>query len=293
MSQSEISRSQTPLTADLYNNDDTTMIIARELVRFLLSQTESQPTVITRNRIVNAIKEIAERVNGGRQQFKKVYDLVNMILFDIYGFNLVGLPPKADDKQHVQELNPVDQHKATHFILLNKLDAAPQFDMFKLEQNANVYNEVVINEEYMGNDMSIPSDNTLLDKLDTDSGMVLKGLLSVVISVILFSKNNLLIDELQLYMQGFGVPTDGRPIPIVDMNFVELLKLFEKSEYILKIEEKSDIEGESIIYKIGRRTTAEFPLESLTAMVGDLMQVDPAELPELLQDVQAGIGNCY
>ena len=295
MSDTEVSFQPETPTIDIYGTSKL-VIVARSAVRFLLSLKESYNNVITRTRLQNVIKEVSRRENCPRFTFKQIYEVINLILMDIYGYTLHALPPKPN----FQKNNKLDDsnedkkgHRAEHFILLNKLPDAPNFNEFKLLQNIHVYDETVIDEEYMGNDMSLPSNNTLENKLSVDQDTVMHGLIGVTLIIILFSKNNILHQELMNKLNTFGVPTDGTKIPILNWTIEEFLKMLERREYIIKLEEKSDLEEESILYRIGRRTQAEFTLENLTAMVREITGLDSQQAPSLIDDIKLSIGDAY
>lgn len=296
MPDTEISFPPDAPTIDIYGNSKL-VLVARSAIRFLLSQAESSNTVITRTRLLNVIKEVSRRENCPRYTFKQVYEVINLILMDIYGYTLYALPPKPNFQKGNNKPNGSSEdktgHKADHFILLNKLPNAPNFNEFKLLQNIRIYDETVINEEYMGNDMSLPSNNTLENKLSVDQDTIMHGLIGVTLTIILFSKNNILHQELMNRLNTFGVPTDGTRIPILNWTIEEFLKMLERSEYIIKLEEKSDLEEESILYRVGRRTQAEFTLENLTAMVREITGLDSQQAPSLMDDIKLTIGDAY
>ncbi|CAL9734556.1 non-structural maintenance of chromosome element 3 [Monosporozyma servazzii] len=273
------------------------VVVARSAIRFLLSQAEASNTVITRSKLQSVIKDISRKENCSRFPFKEMYDVINMILMDIYGYYLHALPPRSTGQRN--QTNPVTSteenpsHRSDHFILLKKLPAAHNFDKFKSIQNSSVYGETIVNEEYVGDDMSLPSNSTLGNRLGVDQDMVMQGLLGVTLTIILFSKNNILHQELMNKLKSFGIPIDGTRIPILNLTIDEFLKVIERGEYIVKLAEKSDLEEESIVYSVGRRTQAEFPLESLTGMVREITGLDSQQAPTLMEDIQLSIGDAY
>lgn len=284
------------------------VVVARAATRFLLSQTEATNNVITRTKLQTVIKEVSKRENCPRYTFKQVYEVINLILMDIYGYVLHALPPKPNVQKTAKNTGNTTTpangngsvkdetkagHRADHFILLKNLPQAPNFDEFKLLQNIRVYDEMIVNEEYIGDDMSLPSNNTLENKLSVDQDTVMQGLLAVTLTIVLFSKNNILQQELMTNLNSFGIPTDGTRIPILNWTIDEFLKSLEKSEYIVKLEEKSDLDEESILYRIGRRTQAEFTVENLTSMVREITGLDHKQAPTLLNDIQLSIGDAY
>ncbi|CAL9729753.1 non-structural maintenance of chromosome element 3 [Monosporozyma unispora] len=298
MSDSEYTRATFSETdsVDIYGTSKI-VVVARAAIRFLLSQTEASNNVITRQRLQTVIKEASKRENSPAFQFKKLYEIINMILMDVYRYHLHALPPKLNPQK--VNANPTNANKdksgfrADHFILIKKLPHAQSFDEFKLLQNISMYDEKIVNEEYIGDDMSLPSNNTLENQLSVDQDTVMQGLLGVTLTIILFSKNNILHEELMLKLKSFGVPIDGTRIPIIDLTIEEFIKTIEKGEYIVKIEEKSDLEADSILYRIGRRTQVEFTLENLTGMIREITGLDEKQAPTLMEDIQLSIGDAY
>lgn len=298
MSDSEYTRATFSETdsVDIYGTSKI-VVVARAAIRFLLSQTEASNNVITRQRLQTVIKEASKRENSPAFQFKKLYEIINMILMDVYRYHLHALPPKLNPQK--VNANPTNANKdksgfrADHFILIKKLPHAQSFDEFKLLQNISMYDEKIVNEEYIGDDMSLPSNNTLENQLSVDQDTVMQGLLGVTLTIILFSKNNILHEELMLKLKSFGVPIDGTRIPIIDLTIGEFIKTIEKGEYIVKIEEKSDLEADSILYRIGRRTQVEFTLENLTGMIREITGLDEKQAPTLMEDIQLSIGDAY
>lgn len=283
-------------SVDIYGTSKI-VVVARAAIRFLLSQAEASNTVITRSKLQSVIKDISRKENCSRFPFKQMYEVINMILMDIYGYTLHALPPRSNGHRNqanaVASMEEKSGHRSDHFILLKKLPVARHFDEFQTAENSNVYGEMIVNEEYVGDDMSLPSNNTLENRLSVDQDMVMQGLLGVTLTIILFSKNNILHQELMNKLKSFGVPTDGTRIPILNWTIDEYLKMIEKGEYIVKLEEKSDLEEESIVYCIGRRTQAEFTLENLTGMVREITGLDLQQAPTLMEDIQLSIGDAY
>lgn len=283
---------------DDYNVNKTTLV-ARKVVRFILSNIESQNTILSRNRLQNVIREVSQQENCVRVSFTLLFDEINKILRDVYGYELRGLPPRfsgstvASSAGQTTGLDEQSNAKAQHFIVLNDMPFIASLDNFKLGQSVKTYEELIVNGEYVGDDMSFESENTVNTKLNVDQDLALKGLLSVILCIILFSKNNILQGELTKYLEAFGVPIDGSKIPILKLSIEELLKLLDRLEYIVKLEEKSDMEGDTVSYRIGRRTQAEFELDSLVTLVQEVMGLSEGQYSTLKEDIEKSIADSY
>lgn len=284
--------------------EDKSVVIARRLVRYILAYAESQNTIMNRERLSKALRDFYKEENSKSVPFSIIFEHVNQILFDTYGYELRGISSKAKTSGNLitsgnnsNESEIVDEPqlgaKATHFILLNKLPYLKNFDEFKLEQSIDNYNEMVDQDEYLGDDMERASLNTLENKLGTDQEFAFNGITLIVLCIILFSKNNVLHQELVSYIKSFGVPIDGTDIPILKCSLDELLKTLEKKEYIVKLEETSDIEGSVVMYRIGRRTKYEFDIKSLIRLVEEVMGLSSEQSETLKADIQKTIGDAY
>ncbi|EHN03018.1 Nse3p [Saccharomyces cerevisiae x Saccharomyces kudriavzevii VIN7] len=256
--------------------------VARKAVRYVLSRAESQNSIITRNKLLSVIHDTAQEENAAKLSFGVMFMDINAILDNVYGFQLIGLPSKNNISTGGNSSNnntnkSIDEplgHRAQRFILLNNAPYLKNLDDFKLLQSVRTYDQLIVNGEYVGDDIGLESTNTLESKLSTDQDLVYKGVLSVVLCVIFFSKNNILHQELIKYLETFGIPSDGSKIPILNTPIEDLIKTLEKREYIAKLEEKSDTDGEVISYRIGRRTQAEFGLKSLEVLVQEIMGLE-------------------
>lgn len=68
--------------------------VARKMVRYILSRGESQNSIITRNKLQSVIHEAAREENIAKPSFSKMFMDINAILYNVYGFELQGLPSK-------------------------------------------------------------------------------------------------------------------------------------------------------------------------------------------------------
>ncbi|CAI4058776.1 Smc5-Smc6 complex subunit NSE3 SKDI_04G4990 [Saccharomyces kudriavzevii IFO 1802] len=275
--------------------------VARKAVRYVLSRAESQNSIITRNKLLSVIHDTAQEENAVKLSFGVMFMDINAILDNVYGFQLIGLPSKNNISTGGNSSNnntnkSIDEplgHRAQRFILLNNAPYLKNLDDFKLLQSVRTYDQLIVNGEYVGDDIGLESTNTLESKLSTDQDLVYKGVLSVVLCVIFFSKNNILHQELIKYLETFGIPSDGSKIPILNTPIEDLIKTLEKREYIAKLEEKSDTDGEVISYRIGRRTQAEFGLKSLEVLVQEIMGLEEDQSKSLHDDIVKSIGDSY
>lgn len=269
-------------------------LVAGKLVRFVMSVTESQNTIISKGRLQKRIKEITEREQCGSVSLIKVLKKTDEMLNDIYGYTLQGLPLRgstASDRQVSTQEQPGS--RGQYYILLDNKKPISALDDFVFSQEVNNYVHAIQDGQYIGNKLDLEVSNTLASKLKCDSDIAVKGLLSVVLCVIFFSNNHAIQQELYEHLEKFGIPTDGSNIPIVDITILELLRLFEKQEYIARNVEHSGAELEVEIYRIGRRTKAEFPAESLVHFVRVLMGIAEEQAPNLKQDIERNIADSY
>lgn len=284
--------------------DDKTTLVARKVVRFILSSCESQNTIVAKGRLQNAAKEYAHQENCARIPFNTLISEVNNILEDIYGYNLVGLPPKlganvgASQNTGTNNSNPNGNHKdeksvtkASRFILLNTMRNVPELDDLLLDQSSSLYRSVLLDENYTQENLN--SSGTVGNTLGTQQDLVFKGLLTVVICIVVFSKNNILQQELFQYLESYGVPTDGSKIPILNWTIDEFVKTLDRREYVVRTEQNSDVEGNITSYRIGRRTQQAFDLDALVEMMRQVLGLDANQNPLLKEDIKKNIGDAY
>ncbi|CAR29766.1 hypothetical protein ZYGR_0AD04500 [Zygosaccharomyces rouxii] len=284
--------------------DDKAVVVARKVVRFILSSCESQNTIIAKGRLQNVAKEYANQENCTRIPFNTLLYEVNSILEDIYGYNLVGLPPKmgpnmatsqntGNNNSNTNGNNKEDKSatKASRFILLNTMKSIPELDEARLDQSGSLYKSVLRDESYVQENFN--SSSTVGNTLSTHQDLVFKGLLTVVICIIVFSKNNILQQELFGYLESYGVPTDGSKIPILKWNIDDFVKTLDKREYVVRMEQNSDVEGNITSYRIGRRTQQEFGIDALVEMMRQVLGLDVNQTPHLKEDIKKNIGDSY
>lgn len=302
MSQNEYEE-DSRIAAEEYG-DDKTVVVSRKVVRFILSNCESQNTIIARGRLQNVAKEYANQENCTRIPFSTLLSEVNNILEDIYGYKLIGLPPKVgtnmgpsqnvgNSTSNTSDNNKDDKTttKASRFILLNVMKSIPELDETLLDQSSSLYKSVLGDEN--GVQENLNSSDTVGSTLSTHHDLVFKGLLTVVICIIVFSRNNILQQELFQFLESYGVPTDGSKIPILNWNIDEFIKTLDRKEYVVKIEQNSDVEGNITSYRIGRRTQWEFGIDALVEMMRQVLELDASQIPQLKEDIKKNIGDSY
>ncbi|SMN20824.1 similar to Saccharomyces cerevisiae YDR288W NSE3 Essential subunit of the Mms21-Smc5-Smc6 complex [Maudiozyma saulgeensis] len=296
-------------------------IITIRLTRYILAHSESQNTIISRDKLLKTLRDFYKEENCRPVVFAVIFDQVNQVLSETYGYELRGIEAKSKTAKGKAQDNsgsmtqgggdpssisgttvtdaatPSLGAKATHFILLNKLAYLSHFENFKLDQTIGLYNDTIDQDEYIGDDMSRSNVNTLESRLGVDQEMALQGITCLFLCIILFSKNNILHQEIIVYLSKFGIPVDGTEIPIIGMSLDDFIKHIEKKEYIVKLEEKptgndnsSNMTGITI-YRIGRRTKYEFDVSSLVKMLEQIMGITVDNT--LLEDIKKSVGNAY
>ena len=296
---------------------DKVTVVAMRLTRFVLSQCESQNTIITRDKMVQNFREFNKEENSRGVTFDKVFVKMNDILSDTFGYNIISIEPKKSNKPVKKQPNkPDDKYpetnankneepktnrlgsKGTHFMLVNVMPYMKYFEQFKMDQSIMLYNETIDQEEYVGDDMDEASKNVLDNRFSSDQIQVQRGLTCLFISIILLSKNNILHQEMTMYLSRFGIPIDGTHIPIIDLSLDELVKILDKKEYIMKLEERSqgdssgNANGNAItLYRIGRRTKHEFGVDSLVHMIEETMGIQADNV--LREEIEKSVGDSY
>ncbi|CCH60124.1 hypothetical protein TBLA_0C03200 [Henningerozyma blattae CBS 6284] len=296
---------------------DKSMVVAGQAVRFILSSIESQNTIISRAKLVSILGDARKEQNCSRIPFSKSFEEINFILQDTYGMRLYGLPNKKsnnststqnnknnnDQKKNINlventinESNSIEHSKCNQFIVLDELSETsktPKFQELLMTQTQDMYEESIINGEYVTEDMGIENDGTFETSLSNDKDVVFKGVLTIILSIVFYSKNTLLHNELLPLLERFGIPVDGTQIPILDCNIDDLLKTLERREYLAKTVENSSTEGELITYSIGRRTRAEFPADALIRLTQQVLDIEDTEASQLRDEISNSIGDAY
>ncbi|AQZ15940.1 NSE3 (YDR288W) [Zygosaccharomyces parabailii] len=270
------------------------VLVARKVVRFVLSASESQNVVFGKTRLQTVAKDASQQENCPRIQFAQLLNQVNSILKDIYGYELVGLPPRQTSVARASPRKAGEDKigsKASRFILLNIMPLLPELEELRSEQCSSLYKGFLFNRDHFEDNLN--GIRTIESALETHQDLVFKGLLTVILSIILFSKNNILQQELFKLLESYGVPTDGTRIPVLDWTIDELMKSLDRKEYVLKLEENSEVEGDVTSYRIGRRTQLEFSIDALVEMVRQVLGLDDGLLARLKEDIKKNIGDSY
>lgn len=264
--------------------------VAQNVVRFIMSNLQGQNSIVSKVRLQNVIKECNRRENNRPTSFKVLFEQINAILDDVYGYQLCGIPPRNLNKSKEYKLD----YRADQFILLNKLPLCTRFNRFQLAFSDQLYDFTIIDEEYIVEDNVLSVDNVMNNNMSNERELCFKGVLTVILCIVLFSKNSILQEELFSFLEQFGIPTDGNKIPILDWTLVELLKVLERKEYIQSQVENTALDLETVLYSIGRRTQWEFNIQSLTQLVMQVMAVDGmADAQQWQLDIQRTVGDAY
>ncbi|CAB4254946.1 similar to Saccharomyces cerevisiae YDR288W NSE3 Essential subunit of the Mms21-Smc5-Smc6 complex [Maudiozyma barnettii] len=293
-------------------------IVTIRLTRFILAHSVSQNTIISRDKLLKTLRELYKEENCRPVGFATIFEQVNQMLSDTYGYEFRGIEAKSKtNKVKAHDNNGSGTQvggesamtsvtdtasaslgaKATHFILLNKLLYMSHFENFKLDQTIALYNDTIDQDEYVGDDMSRGNVNTLESRLGVDQEMALQGITCLFICIILFSNNNILHQEIIVYLNKFGIPVDGTEIPIIGMSLDDFIKHIEKKEYIVRLEEKptgNDAASNTVgitLYRIGRRTKYEFDVSSLVQMLEQMMGITVDST--LLEDIKKSVADAY
>lgn len=285
---------------DLLHSDSKLASVAKIMVRGILSYTENQNTIIPRSRLTQLLKD-AKKINNSKDTLQNTLEAVNTILEYVYGMHLVEIPSNiaklnstnaatatgmSSNNSTSDPGNANTDHKkgtATHFILLDCLPESLQLENLVELQNSCQYDNAILNGQYITRDME--THNTTSPTLSTEQELTLQGLTCICMCFTAFSNNRVLEEELSKFLQNFGVPTDGTPIPIIDMPIDDLFIWFTKKEYLAKSQEDSETEGTVTAYQMGRRALLEFTPENIAKMAKDLLNQDDVQEQLLIKQL--------
>lgn len=269
--------------------------ISSSTIRFVLSQS----TIITKSKLSKVIKGATNSENTSSIKFDDIFNEMNRILDHIYGYKLVGVNSRqnkdSDTHNEPNSSNRSDKDsKSTNFILLNNLEIPEHYKSFIMKQTESLFKTRIVNNSYVGNHPSIISEPTIENKVLTDRILVLNGIICIIICIVLFSKNNILHEEMTAHLLTFGIPINGNKIPILDISLEELLNNLVKFQYIIKIEETS-LNNEDIVifYRIGKRAQLEFDKQSIINLSQNLLGVDSIHSEYLNESIDMSIGDSY
>ncbi|CUS23708.1 LAQU0S11e02476g1_1 [Lachancea quebecensis] len=294
--------------------NEKTVVVAKRVLRRFLSLCESQSTIISRAKLSTIIREVSSEENTRTIKFGAIYKAMNSLLRNSFGYQLWGLyskPSKStkggkrsgtsrdhtpEDTEFGNNGNAVNlKEKAHFFMLVSDLPEAPvAFRSLLLEEGAKLYEDRFVDDNYIGNDLSMQAQDSFENAVATDESLVAQGLTFVILVLILFSKNSILHQELVQHLLKFGIPQDGQNIPVIDMTLNEFLNLLIKREFIHRTEERAqDGTQEVSFYRIGRKTQLEFDKKSLLAMCFEIMEPDAAQMAQLEKSIELSIADAY
>ena len=286
--------------------------VAYRLVGFILSSTEQGNSVLGRAKLQKAIKQYASNENVVRCPMSDVLLKVNQILDDTYGFELIGVSTnkttsQADQSGRSTPIAIADSTKSikssdiNYFVLRNKLKPITAVENFKIELAKEAYEtflskELGENEDYNSDGENIIPQSQINATLSSDyeikDSLVLKGILSVMLCIILFSKNNLLERDLYEELKNFGI-SENNPIPLLDMSIDSVLRIFVNQQYIDKRDQNTETGNVITTYHIGRRTKYEFDFDSVVLLVKEIMDIDVTKEERLKRDVKRALADSY
>ncbi|EDO14835.1 hypothetical protein Kpol_364p7 [Vanderwaltozyma polyspora DSM 70294] len=273
--------------------------ISARAVRFILSLVETQNSIINKIRLQKSISQFIKQEDTGKVRFDEVFREINKILWEIYGYELRGIPAKNENEDNqsgvseTQIASSSNSSKYQNFILLNKLKSLDSIEELRFEHGNDMYMDLIEDGSYRGDEIEGGTEYTISNSIGDEIEYVFKGIVLIVISCILFEKNSILDSELLNRLQGFGIPIDGTKIPILKYNVDELLKKMERRGYVSKIEEQSG-SSKILIYMIGKRTMMEFDVESLAKFIQKIFNIEDEQLTQELEDnIKNSIGNAY
>ncbi|QLG70506.1 hypothetical protein HG535_0A04460 [Zygotorulaspora mrakii] len=261
----------TAISGDDSDVDPKTAAVVRRTVRFILASIESQLTVISKNRLQNVVRDISQQENSSRIPFNDLVRSASELLEDVFGYELRRLGTRSEK-----------------FIVLNTLKPLPRLNEFiiKLCENTKT-------DSFAHDSEHISPKTNCLNSTFHDQDLAFKGVLTVTLCTVLFSKNHILQQELLEHLSSFGIPTDGSKIPVINCTIDELLKTLDRREYLYRVQDSADIQGETVFYRIGRRTQLEFDLDSLVLLVRSVMGLAEDQHSTLREDIARNIADSY
>lgn len=293
--------SQTPeINSKLYK-------VAYRTVGYVLSVAEQGHTLISRGKLQKTVKLYATAENMTRCPLSDLIVIINEQLDTIYGYELIGI---SDLKQitsnvkyeHAQKPDKsVKSKDINYFILVNNLKPLKILENFKMQQATEDYIKHIAEPSETGMDAGSDEENilginnTIKSQYDTRESLILKGVLSVVLCIILFQRNNVLEIDLYQQLQKFGIPENGT-VPILDLSMDDILRAFINQQYVKKLEQSSgggENDGVVVTYHIGKRTRYEFNFDSLVNLIKNIMDLDASKDERLARDIKKALADSY
>ncbi|KAL3231187.1 Non-structural maintenance of chromosome element 3 [Nakaseomyces bracarensis] len=291
--------SQSPeVSGKLYN-------VACRTVGYILSISEQNSSVISRGKLQKAVKTFATAENLPRCPLADLLVVVNEQLDSVFGYELVGISDtkvntistKLEIQTRPVKENAVKSKDINYFALLNKLKPMEVLETFKMQQATYEYMKHIVepyetgdSDEGDGDDMAI--NNTINSQFETQENLMMKGILSVVLCIILFSRNNVLETDLYAQLKKFGISENGA-VPNLDLILDDILKIFISQQYIEKVEQSAETGGVLVTYHIGRRTRYEFDFDSLLNLIKHIMDLDASKDERLTRDIKRALADSY
>lgn len=292
--------SQTPeINSKLFN-------VACRTVGYVLSVSEQGSSVISRGKLQKAVKTYATAENLSRCPLADLLVVVNEQLNVVFGYELIGISDlkqstsstKLEPQQKLGKDKNLKSKDINYFVLINKLKPLKVLEEFKMQQATEDYIKH-ISEPYeaemdgeSNDEDELALNNTIKSQFDTRENLIMKGILSVVLCVILFSRNNALEADLYQQLQKFGIPENGT-VPILDISMDDVLKTFINQQYVEKLEQSAETGGVVVTYHIGRRTRYEFDFDSLVSLIKDIMDLDASKDERLTRDIKRALADSY
>ncbi|SCV03346.1 LAME_0H09692g1_1 [Lachancea meyersii CBS 8951] len=268
--------------------DSALSAVSRSVVRHILALCESQSNMIAKTRLANIIRDVAKKETIHRAQFSKVYQSVNKILIETFGYQLVGLQPKNSPAHLAAD-------KVQTFMLVTAVAEPPAaYQALLVQEASDMYGSRVMDDHYVGNELQALSETNAQRSVSTDRNLAMQGLTLLVLMLVLLSKNNLLLQELIEGLASFGVPNDGRRIPVVDLTLEDFLKHLVKREYLHRVEENTaDGMADVILFRVGRKAQVEFDKSALIETCREIMQLSPEQTDRLKLSIDLNVGDAY
>ncbi|CEP63776.1 Smc5-Smc6 complex subunit NSE3 LALA0_S09e02256g [Lachancea lanzarotensis] len=270
------------------DSDSGLQAVSRGVVRHILALCENESDVISRAKLTTLIRDVSKNQTTRKFRFSDVFWSVDRMLQDTFGYELVGLRAKSADSDGTKD-------KAQTFTLVTTLHALPaEFAALLIREGRSMYGSRVVGDQYVGDDPMVLSETAVRESVSTDSDLVAQGLTLVILTIVLLSKNNLLLDELVESLESFGVFNDGRQIPGLGITLEAFLKRLVKREYIYRKEERTtDGATEVVSFRIGRKAQLEFPKSALIEACREIMQLPVEQIERLTLSIDLSVGDAY
>ncbi|SCU88390.1 LAFA_0E12420g1_1 [Lachancea sp. 'fantastica'] len=270
------------------DGDSGLLAVSRGVVRHILALCESQSDVISRSRLTTLIREVSKKETSRKFRFAEVFWSMDKLLQDTFGYELVGLQAKNAPLNATKD-------KAQTFILVTTIRNLPaDFKSLLVQEGRGMYGPRVVGDQYVGDDPMVLSETLVRESVSTDSDLVSQGLTLLILTIVLVSRNNLLLQELVESLEAFGIPSNGRQIPALNVTLEEFLKRLIKREYLYRKEENApDGVSEVVSFRIGRKAQVEFPQSALIEACREIMHLPDEQIERLTLSIDLSVGDAY